>query len=67
LVLRCHQLATAEDFSTYPAVPSSGSCAVISGTGAYAGLSGSGALNGVALFNAAGTGGTLTQTVSLGG
>lgn len=63
LVLRCHQLATAEDFSTFPSVPSSGSCAVISGTGAYAGLSGSGALTGLAHFDAA----TLTQTVSLGG
>jgi hypothetical protein len=42
LVLRCHQLATLPDFSTYPYVPDAGSCAVLSRTGAYASLSGSG-------------------------
>jgi hypothetical protein len=67
LVLRCHQLATAQDFSTYPYVPDTGACAVLSGTGAYASLSGSGALNGVVLFDPSGTSGTLTDAVSLGG
>lgn len=67
LVLRCHQLATAQDFSTYPYVPDTGSCAVLSGTGAYAGLSGSGPLTGAVLFDPSGTSGTLTDTVSLGG
>lgn len=67
LVLRCHQLATAQDFSTLPNVPDNGSCAVLSGNGAYAGLSGSGALNGAVLFDPSGTSGTLTDTVSFGG
>jgi hypothetical protein len=67
LVLRCHQLATAQDFSTYPYVPDTGSCAVLSGTGAYASLSGSRALIGAVLFDPSGTSGTLTDTVSLGG
>jgi hypothetical protein len=67
LVLRCHQLATPQDFSTYPYVPDTGSCAVLSGTGAYASLSGSGALNGAVHFDPSGTSGTLTDTVSLGG
>ena len=67
LVLRCHQLATAQDFATYPYVPDTGSCVVLSGTGPYASLSGSGALNGAVLFDPSGTSGTLTDTVSLGG
>ena len=66
LVLRCHQLATAQDFSTEPYVPDAGSCAVLSGTGAYASLSGSGALTGAVLFDPSGTSGTLTDTISLG-
>jgi hypothetical protein len=65
-VLRCEQLATAQDFSTYPSVPSTGSCAVLSATGAYAGLSGSGPLTGGVVFDASGTSGTLTDSVSLG-
>jgi hypothetical protein len=67
LVLRCHQLATTQDFSTYPYVPDTGSCVVLSETGAYASLSGSGALNGSVLFDPSGTSGTLTDTLSLGG
>jgi hypothetical protein len=65
LVLRCNTLA--KDFSTYPLVPGSGSCAVLSGTGAFASLSGSGALSGDLLINPSGTGGTVTDTVALGG
>lgn len=66
LLLRCHQLATAQDFSTFPYVPDTGSCSVLTGTGAYASLSGSGTLNGAAIFDPSGTSGVLTDTVSLG-
>jgi hypothetical protein len=73
LVLRCTQHATAADYSTYPIVPSTGSCAVLSATGGYAGLKGSGPItSGVADFNPppspTNPSGipTLTDTVALG-
>jgi hypothetical protein len=65
LVLRCHQLATEQDLSTFPEVPSTGSCAVLSGTGVYAGVSGSGPLTGITVFDSSGSA-TLTDTVPLG-
>lgn len=67
LVLRCRQVATQQDFSTYPYVPDTGSCAVLNATEAYASLSRSGALSGAVLFDPSGTSATLTDTVSLGG
>jgi hypothetical protein len=66
LVLRCHQLSTAQDFSTFPLVPTTGSCAVLTGTGAYSGLHGSGPLSGAILFDASGTP-TITDTMSIPG
>jgi hypothetical protein len=65
LELRCEQLATAQDFSTYPDVPSSGTCAVLNATGSYAELTGSGPLNGTVAFDPSGTSATLTDTVTL--
>jgi hypothetical protein len=66
LVVRCNQLATAQDFLTYPLVPNStGSCAVLRGTGAYSGLHGSGPVSGAVLFDPSGTSATLTDTIAI--
>jgi hypothetical protein len=67
LVLRCSQHATAADFQLYPDVPGAGPCAVTAAAGDFAGLSRSGPLSGTAYFNPSGTGGTLVDTVVLGG
>jgi hypothetical protein len=66
LVLRCEQHATAADFVTFPIVPSTGSCAVLSATGGFAGLNGSGRITlGQADFSALPFP-TLTDVVALG-
>ncbi len=60
LVLRCTQIV--KDLSNPSAAPSSGNCAILSGTGAYAGAHGSGKVAGSTDFNANPV--TVTDTIT---
>jgi hypothetical protein len=61
LVLRCTQIAKDPSGSEFP---STGSCAVLSGTGIYAGLSGAGKISGITSLTE--TGANLADVVTFG-